>query len=325
MRATEDASAGGEVPAPGDPVTVRRAAAKATSTAAAKATPAAAAAKSVKRSRAVKRRQTFVLDTSVLLSDPAAFLRFEEHEVVLPLVVISELEGKRNHPELGYFARQSLRFLDELRVKHGRLDQPLPLTEAGGTLRVELNHADPEVLPHGFRADTNDARILAVALGLAAEGCDVTLVQGLWDKDAKYGFRSWTSKEKRVADGTVSFIVRTSHTRGMSVNVRAPWEGGQPFVTQVAMRYAGEQVGDRIGFREARSKSKAAPCFAGTAEDTLTIPVTVREVMVQGHTERVAGTIAYSKVTQPWLAPMNPAARGVTGTQDIQLCGERPN
>src|SRR5215470_9808738 len=120
--------------------------------------------------------RTYVLDTSVLLADPAAFLRFDEHEVILPLVVISEMEAKRHHPELGYFARQSLRFLDELRVKHGRLDQPLPLTDAGGTLRVELNHADPEVLPHGFRADTNDARILAVALGLAAEGRNVTLV-----------------------------------------------------------------------------------------------------------------------------------------------------
>ncbi len=95
---------------------------------------------------------------------------------MLPLVVISEVEAKRHHPELGYFARQSLRFLDDLRVKHGRLDQPLPLTDQGGTLHVELNHADPELLPHGFRADTNDARILAVALNLAAEGRDVTLV-----------------------------------------------------------------------------------------------------------------------------------------------------
>ena len=117
-----------------------------------------------------------MLDTSVLLSDPAAFLRFAEHEVVLPLVVISELEGKRHHPELGWFARQSLRMLDELRVKHGRLDQPLPVNDEGGTLRVELNHADQTVLPHGFRDDTNDTRILSVALGLAAEGRDVTLV-----------------------------------------------------------------------------------------------------------------------------------------------------
>ncbi|MEV8513917.1 PhoH family protein [Dactylosporangium sp. NPDC051484] len=124
----------------------------------------------------VPTRRTFVLDTSVLLSDPGAFLRFDEHDVVLPLVVISELEGKRHHPELGYFARRSLRFLDELRAKHGRLDEPLPLTDAGGTLRVELNHADQHVLPAGFRADTDDARILAVALALQAEGKDVLLV-----------------------------------------------------------------------------------------------------------------------------------------------------
>ncbi|WP_173084071.1 PhoH family protein [Phytohabitans rumicis] len=120
--------------------------------------------------------KTYVLDTSVLLSDPAAFYRFVEHEVVLPLVVISELEGKRHHPELGWFARQCLRMLDELRIKHGRLDAPLPVNELGGTLRVELNHADPSVLPQGFRNESNDARILSVALGLAAEGRDVTLV-----------------------------------------------------------------------------------------------------------------------------------------------------
>ena len=120
--------------------------------------------------------QAFVLDTSVLLADPAAFLRFAEHEVVLPLVVISELEGKRHHPELGWFARQALRMLDELRVQHGRLDRPVPVNDAGGTLRVELNHADDGVLPPGFRTDSNDARILSVALGLAAEGQEVTLV-----------------------------------------------------------------------------------------------------------------------------------------------------
>jgi PhoH-like ATPase len=120
--------------------------------------------------------RTYVVDTSVLLSDPAAFHRFAEHEVVVPLVVISELEGKRHHPELGWFARRALRLLDDLRVKHGRLDAPLPANDMGGTLRVELNHADPGVLPQGFRADTNDARILSVALGLAAEGRAVTLV-----------------------------------------------------------------------------------------------------------------------------------------------------
>ncbi|WP_252441315.1 PhoH family protein [Pseudonocardia humida] len=111
----------------------------------------------------------YVLDTSVLLSDPWSLTRFEEHEVVLPLVVISELEGKRHHPELGWFARTALRMLDELRVEHGRLDAPVPIGTAGGTLHVELNHTDPEVLPAGFRTEANDSRILACALNLAAE------------------------------------------------------------------------------------------------------------------------------------------------------------
>ena len=119
---------------------------------------------------------TYVLDTSVLLADPGALHRFAEHEVVLPVVVITELEGKRHHPELGFFARTALRQLDDLRVLHGRLDEPVPVNDEGGTLRVELNHTDADSLPSGFRLGDNDTRILAVARNLANEGRDVTLV-----------------------------------------------------------------------------------------------------------------------------------------------------
>jgi len=126
--------------------------------------------------RSAPGRRTYVLDTSVLLADPYALLRFDEHEVVVPVVVISELEAKRSHPELGYFARSALRILDDLRVQHGRLDEPLPVGDAGGVVRVELNHTDPEVLPPGFRVGDNDTRILAVARNLAADGHEVTLV-----------------------------------------------------------------------------------------------------------------------------------------------------
>jgi Predicted ATPase related to phosphate starvation-inducible protein PhoH len=121
-------------------------------------------------------RKTYVLDTSVLLSDPRAPLRFDEHDVVVPVVVVTELEAKRSHPELGYFARQALRLLDELRVKAGRLDEPIALGNGGGTLRVELNHTDVESLPSGLRLGDNDTRILAVAKNLALGGLDVTLV-----------------------------------------------------------------------------------------------------------------------------------------------------
>jgi len=120
--------------------------------------------------------RTYVLDTSVLLADPVAMSRFDEHEVVIPVVVISELEAKRHHPELGFFARSALRFLDDLRVQHGTLDAPIPIGDHGGTIRVELNHTDPQSLPAGFRLGDNDTRILSVARNLANEGKDITLV-----------------------------------------------------------------------------------------------------------------------------------------------------
>ena len=119
--------------------------------------------------------RTYVLDTSVLLSDPKAIFRFAEHHVVLPVIVITELESKRNDPEIGYFARQALRNLDELRVKHERLDFPISVGD-GGSLRVELNHSNMSVLPSGLQLGDNDSRILAVALNLANDGLAVTVV-----------------------------------------------------------------------------------------------------------------------------------------------------
>ncbi len=124
-----------------------------------------------------KAKKTFVLDTSVLLADPGALYRFAEHEVIIPIAVIGELETKRDHPELGYFARAALRALDDLRLSHGRLDKALTITPEGGTLSVELNHTDLSTLPHGFLRDgTNDSRILAIAKNLMSDGKDVVLV-----------------------------------------------------------------------------------------------------------------------------------------------------
>jgi len=113
----------------------------------------------------------------VLLADPNALYRFAEHEVIIPIAVIGELETKRDHPELGYFARAALRALDDLRVKNGRLDEPITITDEGGTLSVELNHTDLSTLPHGFLRDgTNDSRILAISKNLMSDGKSVVLV-----------------------------------------------------------------------------------------------------------------------------------------------------
>jgi PhoH-like ATPase len=160
--------------------------------------------------------RTFVLDTSVLLADPAALKRFDEHHVVLPVVVITELEAKRAHPELGYFARSALRYLDELRVRHGRLDRPVPIGEAGGTLRVELNHTDPAVLPAGFRLGDNDTRILSVALNLRAEGADVVLVSKDLPMRVKASSVGLTAEEYRA-----ELAVETGYTGMTELEVSA--------------------------------------------------------------------------------------------------------
>lgn len=132
----------------------------------------AGAAQPADTARAVR---SYVIDTSVLLSDPRALLRFAEHRVVVPMVVITELEAKRHDPDLGYFARKALRLLDDLRVTHGGLDRPVELS-GGGCLAVELNHVADTVLPQSFRLKDNDSRILSVAANLAQEGHDVCVV-----------------------------------------------------------------------------------------------------------------------------------------------------
>lgn len=191
----------------------------------ASSTPATAPRKRSAKSTPSQRR-TYVIDTSVLLSDPNALTRFEEHEVVLPVVVLNELEAKRTHPELGYFARQALRFLDDLRMRHGRLDAALPIGHQGGTIRVELNHIDQQVLPAGFRLGDNDSRILAVASNLAQEGRDVVLVSkdlpmrvkasscGLAAEEFRHELvvsTGWTGMEEAYVDSSVINDLYTDH------------------------------------------------------------------------------------------------------------------
>ena len=159
-------------------------------------------------------RRTYVLDTSVLLSDPRALLRFDEHDVVIPVVVVTELEAKRSHPELGYFARQALRLLDDLRVANGRLDEPMPVGDAGGTVRVELNHTDVRILPSGLQLGDNDTRILAVARNLQAESRNVVLVSTDLPMRVKASSVGLPAEEYRA-----EFVVETGYTGMTEVDV----------------------------------------------------------------------------------------------------------
>jgi PhoH-like ATPase len=120
-------------------------------------------------------KKIFVLDTNVLLHDPRAIFSFEDNDVVIPIVVIEELDKfKKDVNEIGRNARQVSRILDEYRQK-GKLSQGVKL-EGGGCLRVELNHQSPDRLPSELIATKADNRILATALNLKHDGLPVILV-----------------------------------------------------------------------------------------------------------------------------------------------------
>lgn len=110
----------------------------------------------------------YVLDTSVLLHDPKCIFSFGDNEVVIPSVVIEEIDSKKNlQNEIGRNAREVARRLDELKT-HGSLSKGITLDNKG-RLKIELNHRNLSNLMGYFNEANNDNRILAVALNLALD------------------------------------------------------------------------------------------------------------------------------------------------------------
>jgi len=153
--------------------------------------------------------QLYVIDTSVLLSNPKALLSYQDAELVLPIVVVKELEGKRNDPNLGYNARSALRFLESLRENGNRdLRQNTPIPGTNSQLRIELNHVDASHLPDVIKNDAgHDARILSVAAALA-EQQPVILVS----KDLPMRLLASTIDGVETSDHTGDTIPHTGYT-----------------------------------------------------------------------------------------------------------------
>ena len=121
--------------------------------------------------------KSYVLDTCVLLADPQAMLRFDEHDVVLPLVVVEELDRQKTRmDEVGANARSAIRLLEEMGASRaGGLSAPHELP-AGGTIRIELNGIYSNRLPEVLDPSTPDHRILSTCLNLRDEGQESVLV-----------------------------------------------------------------------------------------------------------------------------------------------------
>ena len=113
-------------------------------------------------------QKVYVLDTSVLLQDPECLWKFDDNELVIPAIVLEELDRqKKRQDEIGRNTRRVARHLDRLRSM-GPLCQGIPLP-AGGQLRIELNHRAWSNVGHQFLEMNEDNRILAVAYNLHLE------------------------------------------------------------------------------------------------------------------------------------------------------------
>jgi PhoH-like ATPase len=154
---------------------------------------------------------TFVLDTCVLLADPSALLRFDEHDVVLPLVVVEELDRKKTRmDEVGANARSAIRLLEDLGAsKDGGLREAVALP-GGGSLRIELNGITSERLPKSLDATTPDHRILATCLNLGPDQRSVLVTKdaALRIKGAQLGvkvqdYRGDTAPVEQLHSGLV--------------------------------------------------------------------------------------------------------------------------
>lgn len=119
-------------------------------------------------------KKTYVLDTNVILYSPSAILSFGDNDVIIPEVVLEELDGfKKDKSDLGANARYAARLIDKLR-KQGKLNEGVEL-ESGGRLRVEMNHYDTK-MPTSWNKGKADNRIIQVCKALKEQGEDVWLI-----------------------------------------------------------------------------------------------------------------------------------------------------
>jgi hypothetical protein len=154
------------------------------------------------------------------------------------------------------------------------------------------------------------------------EGCEIQLTSALGTiAEANAGeVDFWNSRTRTVQGGSVTFDIPTRRTWGMSVAVRAPWEGFTGYRTTVAWRYNGNLQGDTVTLEEAVTKKRASACWEGVRSREVTLPLVVEKVRVDGVKKRVNGSIAFVPVTQSWLHPMREVWDGVLGSQDVNIC-----
>ncbi len=121
-------------------------------------------------------KRMFVLDTNVLLHDHGAIYKFEEHDVVLPIVVLEELDKfKKGNDSINFQARQFIRELDKI-AGEALFAEGIPIGDKGGRLFIKMRGTDSELVEKAFAMNKPDHRILAVADTLSRAEPDTKVI-----------------------------------------------------------------------------------------------------------------------------------------------------
>jgi PhoH-like ATPase len=217
--------------------------------------------------------RTYVLDTNVLIADPDALGRFEEHDVVIPLTVVEELDKLKTRPdETGASARRAIRGLEAMRER-GNLSEGVGLP-GGGRIWVEVNHTGRLSLPEGLAHDSDDNRILATTANLAKELGDERAVV-LVSKDASLRIKAEALKlaaeeyrHERVAIEEGYLGVATLEVPGEVVDAIYADRGGR--ITPEQRLWANQFVVLRSGSQSALGQVRSSVAAGEPVEVTLT-------------------------------------------------------
>ncbi|MFZ3172026.1 MAG: PhoH family protein [Carboxydocellales bacterium] len=202
--------------------------------------------KSTSKKKSTKKLgKVFVLDTNVLLHDPQAIFKFQDNDIIIPIIVIEEMDDqKRRQDEVGRNARQVAKLFDKMRQK-GKLHMGIP-TDGGGTIRVELSDEIKD-LPEELLYGKSDNSILGVALHYQQKHSDRQVILVTKDTylrvkaDALNILAEDYKTDKINIDelytGADNILVPVQQINDFFNNGRLPWQaslGANQFVTLTA-------------------------------------------------------------------------------------------
>jgi hypothetical protein len=179
--------------------------------------------------------------------------------------------------------------------------------------------------------------ISAVTQTRVTKGCVITPQQLILASDNGGQEVSWNddfSTKRKVRGDSVTFVVPTENTRGMSFMIQPPEEGSGPGINAnpvIVFQYAGYEPGEWVERSQAVKASSGSPCWAGTTDDKVSLDVNVRKVRVEGIKmvgDQPTGGPTPVRVPLAWVAPTEAAFggftstdRGVVAAQDVYPCG----